>query len=97
MVHDWYCVAWLCAGPVGIGAVVKFGDGEWHCRQMVFTLARFRRRGFGPPCAKWQAVQPSVLTTSCSYTNGPAVSVWHLTQTASCCAADLRPLELNVP
>ena len=33
MVHDWYCVAWLCAGPIG-WLVVKFGDGEWHCRQM---------------------------------------------------------------
>src|SRR5271166_4279693 len=96
MVHDWYCAAWLCDGPRG-AAVVKFCDGEWHCRQMVFTLARLSRRGLGPPCGVWQATQPSVLTTACSYTNGPAVSVWHLTQTASCCAADLSPFFSNVP
>jgi len=65
MVHDWYCVAWLCAGPIGL-LVEKFGEGEWHCRQIVFTVARLSRRGFGPPCGKWHATQPSVLTTGCS-------------------------------
>src|SRR6185312_2458508 len=96
VVQAWYCVAWLCAGPIGWLAV-KFGDGEWHCRQSVFTLARLISRGFGPPCGKWQAVQPSVFTTKCSYTNGPAVSLWHFVQTASICADARRFLRLNVP
>src|SRR3974390_427992 len=95
-VHAWYCVFWLCVGPCG-SAVEKFIDGEWHCRQIVFTLARFRRRGLGPPCGKWHAVQPSVLTTACSYTNGPAVSVWHLVQTASCWTDALSAFRPNVP
>src|SRR6516225_7293811 len=64
---------------------------------MVFTLPRFSRRGFGPPCGKWQEVQPSVFTTACSYTNGPAVSVWHLVQTASCCTEALRAFRPKVP
>src|ERR1035438_6593170 len=84
------------AGPMG-RLVVKLGDGEWHCRQIVFTLARFNSRGFGPPCGVWHAVHPSVLTTACSYTNGPAVSVWHLVQTASCCVEDRNPFSPNVP
>src|ERR1039457_2095955 len=96
MVHAWYCTAWLCAGPIG-KVVVKFGDGEWHWRQMVLTLARLSRLGFGPPCGVWQATQPSVLTTACSYTKGPAVSVWHLVHTASCCDEDRRFFLPNVP
>src|ERR1035437_9611259 len=77
--------------------VVKFGDGEWHCRHSTLTVARLSKRGLGLPCGLWHAVQPSVLTTSCSYTNGPAVSVWHLMQTASCWLADFRPFLPNVP
>src|SRR3954471_16842130 len=96
MVHDWYCVAWLCAGPTG-SPVEKLVEGEWHSRQIVFTLARFKSRAFGLPCGEWHDTQPSVFTTACSYTNGPAVSVWHLTQTASCCEADFKPLRPNVP
>ena len=89
IMHDWYCIAWLCAGPVGVPVVVKFGEVVWHCRQIVFTLARFSRRGFGPPCGTWQAVQPSVFTTACSYTKGPAISVWHFVQMMSSCEEDL--------
>jgi hypothetical protein len=51
MVQDWYCVAWLWVGPLG-SAAVKLVDGEWHCRQIVFTFARFSRRGFGLPWGK---------------------------------------------
>jgi hypothetical protein len=38
LVHDCPCAEWLCAGTAG-WPVVEFSDGEWHCRQIVFTLA----------------------------------------------------------
>jgi hypothetical protein len=34
-------------------------------------------------------VQPSVFTTACSYTKGPAISVWHFVQMMSSCEEDL--------
>ena len=59
---------------------------EWHSRHIRFTWLRLSSRGFEEPCGVWQATQPSIFTASCSYTNGPALSAWHLKQTVSCAA-----------
>ncbi len=87
-VHDWSWVSRSCATLTG-APDEEFREGKWQSRQMVSILARFSTCGFGPPCGTWQAVQPSVFTTACSYTKGPAISVWHFVQMMSSCEEDL--------
>ena len=81
-VQAWYFCAWLW--NVGVDGAPASTLKEWHSRHIRLTWLRLSRRGFDEPCGVWQAAQPSVFTAGCSYTNGPAFSVWHLKQTASC-------------
>ncbi len=71
---------------------------EWHCRQSVLMLLTFSRRDIWRAVRReWHVVQPSVLITGCSKTNGPPVSVWHFVHTAFWSAVDLTILPWNVP
>src|SRR5277367_6741167 len=80
IVHAWYFCDWLWNVGVAVGPPAS-AEKAWHSRQSRFTCARISSRGFDEPCGEWHAAQPSTFTDSCSYTNGPALSVWHLKQT----------------
>src|SRR6187399_1853963 len=80
-VHARYFTAWLW--NEGIAGAPGSTAKEWHSRQSRYTWLRLSRRGFEEPCGVWQAEQPSIFTTGCSKTKGPALSVWHLKQTVS--------------
>src|SRR5262249_16261143 len=82
------------------------GDGSlWHSRQSVNTTGRRSSLAFVDPCGWWHVSQPSTLTTRCSKTQGPRLSVWHfrhgLSLPSACCPTygrlPIRQVGANVP
>ncbi len=89
MVHAWYLPAKLCVGTLGValgmGAppaskslLVSEADSVWHCKQRAATVLVLSKRALLEPCGTWQALQPSVRTGTCSNSQGPFLSAWHL-------------------
>src|SRR5262249_40081385 len=95
MVHAWYFCAWLWND--GIPGTEESTVSVWHSRHSKFTFERLSSRGFEEPWGVWQLTQPSVFTGTCSNTNGPAFSAWHLKQPASCAAVERSCLVRNPP